>query len=155
MTEVDNSQNHPESIDTPQVLLEHHLEALRLPTILREYDKVAQQRAAEDIDYLGLRPKRSQSGDFDPQLRITKAGDTYLRKTLVQCAQYILGPFAPDSAIRKWGLALCARGGKSAKRRAIVAVARKLSILLHRLWVTQQKYCPFPNPAFVAEVVVP
>ena len=95
MTEVDNSQNHPESIDTPQVLLEHHLEALRLPTILREYDKVAQQRAAEDIDYLGLRPKRSQSGDFDPQLRITKAGDTYLRKTLVQCAQYILGPFVP------------------------------------------------------------
>jgi transposase len=57
--------------------------------------------------YLGLRPKRSQSGDCDPQLRITKAGDTYLRKTLVQCAQYILGPFAPNSAIRKWGLALC------------------------------------------------
>ena len=68
-----------------------------------------------------------------------------LRKTLVQCAQYILGPFAPDSAIRKWGLSLAGRGGKSAKRRAIIAVARKLSILLHRIWVTQQPYRPFPD----------
>jgi len=51
MSEMDSSQNHPESIDTPQLLLEHHLKALRLPTILREYDKVAQQCAAEDIDY--------------------------------------------------------------------------------------------------------
>jgi hypothetical protein len=73
------------------------------------------------------------------------AADTYLRKTLVQCAQYILGPFAPDSAIRKWGLSLAGRGGKGAKRRAIIAVARKLSILLHRIWVTQQPYCPFPD----------
>jgi transposase len=112
------------------------------------------ERSRDVGSYLGLRPKRSQSGNFDPQLRITKAGDTYLRKTLVQCAQYILGPFAPNSAIRKWGLALCTRGGKSAKRRAIVAVARKLSILLHRLWVTQQKYCPFPNPAPVVEVAI-
>ena len=51
MNEVENAAVHAESNDTPQLLLEHHLKALRLPTILREYDKVAQQCAAEDIDY--------------------------------------------------------------------------------------------------------
>jgi hypothetical protein len=61
-----------------------------------------------------------------------------LRATLVQCAQYMLGPFAPDSALRRWGLMLAQRGGKNAKKRAIVAVARKLAVLLHRLWVTQK-----------------
>jgi transposase len=95
--------------------------------------------------YLGLRPKRSQSGDRDPQLRITKAGDTYMRKILIQCAQYILGPLCTDSAIRRWGLSLAARGGSSAKRRAVVAVARKLAVLLHRIWVTGQRFKPFPD----------
>jgi transposase len=93
--------------------------------------------------YLGLRPRRSQSGERDPQLRITKAGDCYLRKTLVQCAQYMLGPFGKDSALRRWGLHLAQRGGKNAKKRALVAVARKLAVLLHRLWVTQKHYEPF------------
>jgi transposase len=93
--------------------------------------------------YLGLRPRRSQSGDSDPQLRITKAGDQYLRKLLVQSAHYVLGHYGPDSALRQWGQRLCERGGKNAKKRAIIAVARKLSILLHRLWVTQAEYIPF------------
>jgi transposase len=116
-----------------------------LTFVLTLGDKHRFERSRDVGSYLGLRPRRSQSGDRDPQLRITKAGDTYLRKTLVQCAQYILGPFAPDSALRKWGLSLAGRGGKSAKRRAIIAVARKLSILLHRIWVTQQPYRPFPD----------
>jgi DNA replication protein DnaC len=51
MSGIDPSTSHPETADTPQVLLEHHLSALRLPTILREYDKVAQQCAADCVDY--------------------------------------------------------------------------------------------------------
>jgi len=93
--------------------------------------------------YLGLRPRRSQSGGSDPQLSITKAGDQYLRKLLVQSAHYVLGHYGPDSALRQWGQRIYERGGKNAKKRAIIAVARKLSILLHRLWVTQAEYVPF------------
>lgn len=93
--------------------------------------------------YLGLRPRRSQSGERDPQLGITKAGNRHLRKTLVQSAQYILGHFGRDCALRRWGQKLAERGGKNSKKRAIVAVARKLAVLLHRLWVTQQPYDPF------------
>ena len=101
-------------------------------------------RKSRDVGcYLGLRPRRSQSGERDPQLGITKAGNRPLRATLVQCAQYVLGPFGPDSALRRWGLTLAQRGGKNAKKRAIVAVARKLAVLLHRLWVTQKPYEPF------------
>ncbi len=92
---------------------------------------------------LGLVPKRDQSGDHDPQLRITKTGDSYLRRLLVGSAQYILGPFGPDCDLRRWGLKLAERGGKNAKRRAVVAVARKLAILLHHLWKTGEIYDPF------------
>jgi transposase len=95
--------------------------------------------------YLGLTPRRDQSGARDPQLRITKSGDRDLRRLLVQAAQYILGPFAPDTALRRWGLALARRGGRQAKRRATVAVARKLAVLLHRLWVTGEVYEPLRN----------
>ena len=90
--------------------------------------------------YLGLVPRRKQSGKADPELRITKAGDMHLRRLLVQCAQYILGPFGKDSNLRRFGLSLAERGKKNAKRRAIVAVARKLAVLLHRLWITDQPY---------------
>lgn len=93
--------------------------------------------------YLGLRPRREQSGDRDPQLSITKAGNRYLRSLLVECSHHILGRFGADSALRRWGLRLAQRGGKTAKKRALVAVARKLAVLLHRLWVTQQPYQPF------------
>lgn len=92
--------------------------------------------------YLGLRPGRSQSGKSDPELHITKAGDRYLRSLLVNCAQYILGPFGKDSELRRWGLELAARGQKNAKKRAVVAVARRLAVLLHRLWVTGEVYEP-------------
>jgi transposase len=90
--------------------------------------------------YLGLRPARRQSGNKDPELRITKAGDHYLRSLLVNCAQYILGPFGKDSDLRRWGLQLASRGKKSAKKRAVVATARKLAVLLHRLWTTGEVY---------------
>jgi transposase len=93
--------------------------------------------------YLGLRPRRSQSGERDPQLSITKAGNVYLRSLLIECANHILRPHGRDSALRQWGLHLAARGGKQAKNKAVVAVARKLAVLLHRIWVTQEPYVPF------------
>ncbi len=105
--------------------------------------------------YLGLRPRQSQSGKQDPELRITKAGDTDLRRLLVGSAHYILGPFGPDTDLRRWGLALAARGKKSAKKRAVVAVARKLAVLLHRLWVTAEVYEPLRHnrSAIVPEAI--
>lgn len=92
--------------------------------------------------YLGLTAKRDQSGQTDKQLRITKAGDEYVRRLLVGCSHYILGVFGPDCDLRRFGLKLAARGGKNAKRRAIVAVARKLGVMLHRLWATGAEYDP-------------
>jgi transposase len=93
--------------------------------------------------YLGLVPARSQSGDSDPQLRITKEGDSLLRRLLVQSAQYILGPFGEDCDLRRFGQALSVRGERNAKKRAVVAVARKLAVLLHRRWRTGEVYEPF------------
>jgi transposase len=95
--------------------------------------------------FLGLRPKKQESGESKPQLGITKGGDVYLRKTLVNCAHYMLGPHGKDSDLRRFGLRLCERGGKNAKKRAVVAVARKLAVLLHRLWVTGEVYEPLRN----------
>lgn len=92
--------------------------------------------------YLGLRPRQRESGNSAPQLGITKAGNGHLRWLLIQAANYILGPLAPDSVLRQWGLQLASRGGKNGKKRAVVAVARKLAVLLHRLWVTAEVYEP-------------
>ena len=93
--------------------------------------------------YLGLKPKKYQSGEQDPELRITKAGDAYLRRTLVQAAQYILGRRGPDTALRRFGERVKSRGAKkTATKRAAVAVARKLAVLLHRLWVSGANYEP-------------
>ena len=101
------------------------------------------RRSREVGPALGLVPRRDQSGDQDPQLRITKTGDAYLRRLLVSSAQYILGPFGPDCDLRRWGLKLAERGGKNAKKRSVVGVARKLAILLHHLWKTGEVYDPF------------
>jgi len=90
--------------------------------------------------YLGLCPRSSQSGDSDPQLRITKAGNSFLRRLLVGSAHYILGPFAPDTALRRIGMEIMARGGGNARKRAIVAVARRLAVLLHHLWRSAERY---------------
>lgn len=95
--------------------------------------------------YLGLVPAKDQSGDSDPQRHISKRGDRMLRRLLVGSAQYLLGPFGEDSDLRRHGEKLAARGGKSAKKRAVVAVARKLSVLLHRLWITGEAYEPLRN----------
>lgn len=96
--------------------------------------------------YLGLVPRRAQSGASDPKLRITKAGDGMLRSLLIQNAHYILGPFGPDCDLRRFGEHIAKGGGKCAKRRALVAVARKLAVLLHRLWQSAEVYDPLRAP---------
>jgi transposase len=101
------------------------------------------ERSRDVGSYLGLRPQRQQSGGRDPELGICRAGDTYLRKLLVQCAHHVLGRFGPESALRQWGLAKA--GGSRATKRAIVAVARKLAVLLHSLWVSGENFQPFPG----------
>jgi transposase len=92
--------------------------------------------------YLGLVPRQEDSGESQPQLGISKAGDRMVRRLLVGSAHYIVGPFGPDTDLRRYGLRLCQRGGKNAKKRAAVAVARKLAVLLHRLWVSGEVYEP-------------
>ena len=111
-------------------------------------DAVSGNRAAGA--FLGLRPRQSQSGDSDPQRRISKTGNSYLRSLLVQSAQYILGRFGPDCELRRWGLKLAASGGKRGKKRAIVAIARKLAVILHAMWRSRQSFQAFPQPATVA-----
>jgi transposase len=105
-------------------------------------------RRPRDIGaYLGLVPKRDQSGDTDKQLRISKAGDTYLRKLLVSAAQYVLGPFGPDTDLKRHGLELAARGGARAKKKAVIAVARKLAVLMLAMWKDETLYEPSRKPA--------
>ncbi len=103
--------------------------------------------------FLGLRPGRRNSGQSEPQLHISKEGDRYLRTLMVQGAHYILGPFGQDSDLRRWGLKLAERGGKNAKKRAVVAVARKLAVLLHKLWVSGEVYEPLRNNHKVVRAV--
>ena len=100
--------------------------------------------------YLGLQPGRRNSGRSEPQMHISKEGDPYMRTLLVQGAQHMLGPFGVDCDLRRWGLKLAERGGKNGKKRAIIATARKLAVLLHRLWVSGEVYEPLYNSRRVA-----
>jgi transposase len=103
-------------------------------------------RKSRDVGcYVGLQPGRRNSGQSEPQLHISKEGDPYLRTLLVQGAHHILGPFGADSDLRRWGLKLAERGGKNGKKRAVIATARKLAVLLHRLWVSGEAYEPLRN----------
>jgi transposase len=97
--------------------------------------------------FVGLTPAKDQSGESDPQKHISKSGNEFLRRLLVQCAHRLLGTFGGDCDLRRWGLALCARGGAAARKRAIVAVARKLAVVMHRVWVTGRSYDPHFNSA--------
>jgi transposase len=112
-------------------------------------------RKSRDVgSYLGLQPGRRKSGQSEPQMHISKEGDPYLRTLLVQGAQHILGPFGIDCDLRRWGLKLAERGGRNGKKRAIVATARKLSVLLHHLWVTGEVYKPLHNSSRVPVTAV-
>lgn len=124
------------------------LTALTYVLTLEDPNRFSNSRMAGS--YIGLRPRRDQSGGRDPELRITKTGDKMLRCLLVSSAQYVLGPFGEDSDVRRWGLKLAARGGKNAKKKAVVAVARKLAVLLHHLWITGEDYEPLRNQQYAA-----
>jgi transposase len=103
-------------------------------------------RNSRDVgSYFGLAPRQHSSGDNDPQLRITKAGDECVRKLLVGAAQYILGVHGPDSDLRRFGERIIEKGGSYPKNRAVVAVARKLAVLMHRLWTDGAVYVPLYN----------
>ena len=111
-----------------------------LTFILTIGDPTRFKRKRDVAAFLGLVPRRDQSGETDKQLRISKAGDSYLRRLLVSAAQYILGPFGPDTALKRKGLKLAERGGPRAKRKAVVAVARNLAVLLLTLWHDEELY---------------
>ena len=118
---------------------------IALTFVLTLDDPYRFRRSREVGCFVGLRPGRRNSGHSEPQLHISKEGDRYLRTLLVQGAHYILGPFGEDSDLRRWGRKLAERGGKNAKKRAVVAVARKLAVLLHKLWVSGEDYEPLRN----------
>jgi transposase len=111
-----------------------------LAFVLTVGDPLRFEKSRDVAAYFGLVPRRDQSGAKDPELRITKAGNSYVRRLLVGSAHYILGPFGPDTDLKRFGTKLAKRGDKTAKKKAVVAVARKLAVLLHRLWVTQAPY---------------
>jgi len=113
--------------------------------VLKIGDPARFERVRDVGAFIGLCPRRDQSGENDPQLRISKRGDAYLRRLLVSSAQYILGPFAPPSALRQYGLALAAGATARAKKRAVVAVARKLAVLLLTVWKNKSPYQAFPQ----------
>lgn len=131
-------ESYPETNTLRQVRGVGPVTALAYILTLEDAERFPRSRSVGP--YLGLIPRRDDSGQRESQLRISKAGDSYLRRLLVGCSQYILGPFGIDSDLRRYGERLSRRGGKNAKKRAVVAVARKLAVLLHRLWRTGELY---------------
>ena len=136
-------ENYPQTARLEQVKGVGTLIAL---TFLLTLEDPHRFRKSRDVGcYVGLQPGRRNSGQSEPQMHISKEGDPYLRTLLVQGAHHILGPFGADSDLRRWGLKLAERGGKNGKKRAVIATARKLAVLLHRLWVSREAYEPLRN----------
>jgi transposase len=141
--EAISEERYPETALLRQVEGVGPLTALTFVLTLEDPNRFEKSRSVGA--YLGLVPARNQSGDRDPQKRISKEGDEMLRKLLVSCAHYVLGPFGKDSDLRRHGEKIASRGGKNAKKRAVVATARKLSVLLHSLWTSGEIYDPLRN----------
>ncbi len=141
--EVIATEFYPETNLLRQVQGVGTLSALAFVLVLEDPARFRKSRVVGA--YLGLVPGTDQSGERDPQQRISKEGDEMLRRLLVGSAHYILGPFAQDSDLRRHGQKIAQHGGKNAKKRAIVAVARKLSVLLHHLWISGEVYEPLHN----------
>jgi transposase len=133
-------QSYPQTKLLRQVKGVGPITSLAFVLTLEAPERFGKSRAV--ASFLGLVPGRKQSGDSDPERRITKQGDRGLRRLLVNAAHYILGPFGPDSDLRRFGQKIAARGGKIAKKKAVIAVARKLAILLHHLWRSGEVYDP-------------
>jgi transposase len=141
--ETISKEHYPETELLRQVEGVGALTALAFVLTLEDPYRFAKSRSVGA--YLGLVPARDQSGDRDPQKHISKEGDEMLRRLMVGSAHYILGPFGSDSDLRRHGQKIASRGGKNSKKRAVVAVARKLCVLLHRLWVSGELYHPLYN----------
>lgn len=133
-------QDYPDTEYLTSVYGVSHLTALAYILTLDDPGRFGRSR--EVGPYLGLVPRQDQSGQIDKQLRITKAGDTYIRRLLVGSAQCIMRSNAPDSYLRRKGERIAARGGKNARKRAVIAVARSLAVLLHQLWVSKTMFDP-------------
>ena len=143
LIEEKSERDYPETKLLRQVAGVGAITALAFVLVVEEPGRFSHSRTVGA--YLGLARRKYKSGESDPELRISKRGDRLLRRLLVNSAHYILGPFGPDSDLRRWGLRYAAGGGKNAKKRAVVAVARKLAVLLHRLWTTGEEYEPLRN----------
>jgi transposase len=141
--ETISEEHYPETELLRQVEGVGVLTALTFVLTLEDPRRFTKSRAVGA--YLGLVPGKDQSGERDPQERISKEGDEMLRKLLVGSAHYILGPFGSDSDLRRHGEKIASREAKNAKKRAAVAVARKLSVLLHSLWISAEVYEPLRN----------
>lgn len=136
---------YPETERLQQIPGVGPLTALCFVLTLESPDRFAHAR---DVGpYLGLVPRRDQSGLSDKQLPITKSGNTQLRCLLVNCAHYILGPFGPDTHLRETGLRLAGRHGSAAKKRAVIATARKVAVTMMALWKTKAEYQPLLKAA--------
>lgn len=105
------------------------------------------EKPRDEGAYLGLVPKRDQSGDTDKRLGISKAGNAYLRRLLVGSANYLLGPFGEECDLRTQGLKLVERGGRGAKKKAVVATARKLAVVMLAVWKSGAAYEPIRRAA--------
>jgi transposase len=136
-------RRYPETVVLRQVRGVGPLSSLAFVLVLQDPGRFETSRAVGA--YLGMVPKMDESGESSPQLRITKEGDALLRRLMIQCAHYILGPLGKDCDLRRHGEKLAQRGGAIAKKKAAVAVARKLAVLLHRLWITGEVYDPLYN----------
>jgi len=143
LIEEKSERDYPETEILRQVAGVGAITALAFALVVEDPSRFSHSRTVGA--YLGLARRKYKSGESDPELRISKQGDRLLRRLLVNSAHYILGPFGPDSDLRRWGLRYAAGGGKNAKKRAVVAVARKLAVLLHRLWTTGEQYEPLRN----------
>ena len=141
-------KRYPETKLLKQVHGVGRLIALSFILTLEDAERFAHSR---DVGpYLGLTRKLRESGESQPELGISQAGDGLMRRLLVQAAHCILREGVPDSDLKAWGMTKVQagagkKGSKKRKTKAAVAVARKLAVLLHRLWVTGEVYDPQYN----------
>lgn len=136
-------KRHPEAQRVMQIVGVGTLTALAFVLTIEDPHRIVRSRSAGP--YFGLVPGSDDSGETHTPKRITKEGDAFCRRLLVLAAHYILGPFGPDSDLRRHGLDIAVRGGKNAKKRAVVAVARKLAVVMHHLWISGNTYVPLFN----------
>lgn len=141
---------YPEAARIQQIFGVGWLTALTFVLTIEDPRKFKNGRAV--AAYLGLCPRQFRSGETDKQLRITKEGDGRLRRLLVICAHRILSATAPDTDLKRFGEALATRGGKNAKKRAVVAVARRLAVLAYSLWMSGEKWEELRNAHLKGEV---